>query len=68
MHLTEPYIKAKDEPKQTGLFDLFAAKYGRPGTVIKHNMFTPDEPVVNEQEAEAPEIPEMTNENFGTGG
>ena len=52
----EPYMKLKDEPKQTGLFDLFA-----PGTedtdVVRHNLET-EEPVLND--AETSDMPEMT--------
>jgi cell division protein FtsZ len=52
----EPYMKLKDEPKQTGLFDLFS-----PGTeesgVVRHNLET-EEPVLNE--AETSDMPEMT--------
>ena len=54
--VAEPYIKAKDEAKQTGLFDLFGQRNDEQDT-IKHNMFT-EEPAANE--ADAPEIPEMT--------
>jgi cell division protein FtsZ len=53
---TEPYMKQKDEPKQTGLFDLFAARTEDP-SIIKHNWET-EEPA--ETEAEATESPEMT--------
>jgi cell division protein FtsZ len=52
----EPYIKLKEEPKQTGLFDLFAARPEEPA-VIKHNLITEEEPVVSEsQESEMPEM------------
>ena len=52
---SDPYIKAKDEPKQTGLFDLFGARVEETAPV-KYNL-TPEEPVVNEQEeADAAEM------------
>ena len=44
----EPYIKAKDEPKQTGLFDLFGSRIEDPSPV-RYNL-TPEEPAMNEQE------------------
>jgi cell division protein FtsZ len=53
--VVEPYLKHKEEPKQTGLFDLFAPRAEEPA-VIKHNFFT-EEPSVTENEAT--EIPEM---------
>jgi cell division protein FtsZ len=47
-----PYIKAKEEPKQTGLFDLFT----RPdeGKVIRHNLITeePETPVTEPEKDE----------------
>jgi cell division protein FtsZ len=52
----EPYMKQKEEPKQTGLFDLFGADSESSPSVIKHNLL--DEPMVNE--AEASDMPEMT--------
>jgi len=54
--LAEPYLKHKEEPKQTGLFDLFAA--GTEDTsAIKHNLLA-EEPAAFENEIS--EIPEMT--------
>ena len=51
----EPYIKTKDEPKQTGLFDLFGARVEE-NMPVKYNLI-PEEPVSNEQEeAEAAEM------------
>jgi cell division protein FtsZ len=52
----EPYMKLKDEPKQTGLFDLFAAGSEDTG-VVRHNLET-EEPVLNETETS--DMPEMT--------
>ncbi len=52
----EPYMKVKEEPKQTGLFDLFAADSEDTG-VVRHNLET-EEPVLNE--AETSDMPEMT--------
>jgi cell division protein FtsZ len=52
----EPYLKhPKEEPKQTGLFDLFAPRAEEP-EVIRHNFLT-EEPVTNENQSA--EIPEM---------
>jgi cell division protein FtsZ len=52
---TEPYLKHKGEPKQTGLFDLFAPRAEEP-EVIKHN-FLMDEPAPAEnEEADMPEM------------
>ncbi|MDB5140202.1 MAG: Cell division protein FtsZ [Mucilaginibacter sp.] len=51
----EPYMKQKEEPKQTGLFDLFGAGT-ESSSVIKHNLL--DEPMVNE--AETSDMPEIT--------
>jgi cell division protein FtsZ len=54
--IAEPYLKHhKEEPKQTGLFDLFAPRAEEPA-VIKHNLLT-EEPVTNENQSS--EIPEM---------
>jgi cell division protein FtsZ len=53
---TEPYIKTKDEPKQTGLFDLFQVQSDETA-VIKHNLII-EKP--SEVEAENSEMPEMT--------
>jgi cell division protein FtsZ len=53
---TEPYMKMKDEPKQTGLFDLFAARTDEPA-IVKHNL-------VEEQPAEEPEATEMSEMTF----
>ncbi len=44
----EPYIKAKDEPKQTGLFDLFGSRI-EDTSPVRYNL-TPEEPIMNEQE------------------
>jgi cell division protein FtsZ len=52
----EPYMKHKDEPKQTGLFDLFAPR-NDDSSIIKHNLAA-EEPVVNESEPDG--MPEMT--------
>jgi len=57
--VAEPYIKAKEDPKQTGLFDLFASKTEEPApspSVIKHNLSF-EEPVA---EPETSDMPEMT--------
>ena len=54
--VAEPYLKHAAEPKQTGLFDLFAPRTEEP-PVIKHNFFT-EEPSVAENEVS--EMPEMT--------
>jgi cell division protein FtsZ len=51
----EPYIKVKDEPVQTGLFDLFASRTEE-SAVVKHNLMD-DEPAAEE---EAAGISEMT--------
>ncbi|TWJ04335.1 cell division protein FtsZ [Mucilaginibacter frigoritolerans] len=53
----EPYMKPKEEPKQTGLFDLFAAPKAEEPTVIKHDLMA-EEPVANE--SEVADMPEMT--------
>jgi len=52
----EPYMKPKEEPKQTGLFDLFATQKEEPA-VIRHDLMA-EEPVNNE--SEAADMPEMT--------
>jgi len=55
--VTEPYMKsAKEEPKQTGLFDLFAPRVEEPA-VIKYDLSAEEEPVA---EAEPSDVPEMT--------
>jgi cell division protein FtsZ len=53
----EPYMKPKEEPKQTGLFDLFAAPKAEEPAVIKHDLMA-EEPVANE--SEVADMPEMT--------
>jgi cell division protein FtsZ len=52
---TEPYMKPKEEPLQTGLFDLFAAD-SEEAPVIKHDLV--EEQAAMEQEII--EMPEMT--------
>lgn len=53
--VAEPYMKFKDEPKQTGLFDLFATRAEDTNiNAVKHNLMD-EEPV-----AADPEMPEMT--------
>src|ERR1700712_855603 len=47
--MAEPYMKSKEETKQTGLFDLFAPRGEEPG-VTRHNLAA-EEPVLNEAEA-----------------
>ena len=54
--VTDPYLKVKEDPKQTGLFDLFAPSIEEP-SVIKHDLMEV-EPAVTENEAA--ELPEMT--------
>jgi cell division protein FtsZ len=53
---TDPYLKTKEDSKQTGLFDLFAPRAEEP-SIIKHNL-TEEEPAVTENEAS--ELSEMT--------
>lgn len=53
--VAEPYLKVKEDAKQTGLFDLFAPRAEEPA-VIKHNLMD-EEPAVTENEAS--DIPEM---------
>ena len=52
--VTDPYMKVKEDPKQTGLFDLFAASAEEP-LVVKHNLVNEETGVENE-EAEATEM------------
>jgi cell division protein FtsZ len=61
--VTEPYMKLKDEPKQTGLFDLFAAPKTEDPTFVKHNLLEEDPETSDSYNDEMPEIsavPEMT--------
>src|SRR5665213_3996820 len=58
---TEPYMKQKDEPKQTGLFDLFAARTEDP-SIIKHNLLD-EEPDAEEATAEMPEMTFMVTDS-----
>ncbi|RVU00080.1 cell division protein FtsZ [Mucilaginibacter limnophilus] len=47
--IAEPYMKAKEEPKQTGLFDMFASSSAeQPSGIIKHNL-APEEPEATEE-------------------
>jgi len=57
--LTEPYIKTKDEPKQTGLFDLFASSRTEEPLVIRHNL-AEEQPAEEEEINESSEMAEMT--------
>jgi len=62
--VTEPYMKLKDEPKQTGLFDLFATPKTEEPAFVKHNLVE-EEPVDNYRDemqeiAEEPVMSEMT--------
>src|ERR1700712_4379123 len=50
--VADPYIKAKDEQKQAGLFDLFARS--EEPSVIKYDL-TPQEPAAEPEISEAPE-------------
>ena len=52
---SEPYLKQKEEPVQTGLFDLFASRTEEP-SIVKHNLLD-EEPAAEE---EATGMPEMT--------
>jgi cell division protein FtsZ len=52
---TEPYMKHKDEPKQTGLFDVVPAKTEDP-SVIKHNWETGASADEETEPAEAQEM------------
>jgi cell division protein FtsZ len=52
----EPYMKIKEEPKQTGLFDLFPSRTEEPA-IVKHNL-------VEEQPVDEPEITEMSEMTF----
>jgi cell division protein FtsZ len=52
----EPYMKIKEEPKQTGLFDLFPSRTEEPA-IVKHNL-------VEEQPADEPEVTEMPEMTF----
>jgi cell division protein FtsZ len=52
----EPYMKIKEEPKQTGLFDLFPSRAEEPA-IVKHNL-------VEEQPADEPEVTEMSEMTF----
>jgi cell division protein FtsZ len=54
--VTEPYMKQKDEPKQTGLFDLFAARSEEPA-FVKHNLAAEESSYTDN---EASDVPEMT--------
>jgi len=54
---SEPYIKVKDDQKQTGLFDLFAAdQEEEESDVVKHDLVSEDEPAT----AGEPEFGEFT--------
>lgn len=54
--VAEPYMKFKDEPKQTGLFDLFGSR-SEEAPVVRHNLAREDEPLT---EAETADLSEMT--------
>lgn len=56
----EPYLKQKEEPVQTGLFDLFASRSEEP-SVIKHNLL--DEQAAEEEAAGMPEMTFMVTES-----
>jgi cell division protein FtsZ len=51
--MMQPYMKsgAKEEPKQTGLFDLFGAKNEEPG-IVKFNLAEEPKAEINEDEVE----------------
>jgi cell division protein FtsZ len=51
-----PYIKGKENPKQTGLFDMFSSE-DDPATV-KHSLLIDEQP--EELQAENTDVPEMT--------
>jgi cell division protein FtsZ len=52
---TAPYIKGKETPKQTGLFDMFSSVDDTPA--VKHNLVVDELP---ELPAEKTDVPEMT--------
>jgi cell division protein FtsZ len=56
--VAEPYMKPKEEPLQTGLFDLFAEDSEEP-SVIKHNLLT-EQTAIEQETSEMSEMPEMT--------
>ena len=55
----EPYMKMKDEPKQTGLFDLFAAPRAEEQPAVTRHSLMAEEPAAM-NEAEGNDMPEMT--------
>ncbi|SEP38910.1 cell division protein FtsZ [Mucilaginibacter sp. AW1-7] len=46
----QPYIKHKEEPKQTGLFDMFGATEKRDDDVVKFNLHEEEQEEENEQD------------------
>jgi cell division protein FtsZ len=46
----QPYIKHKEEPKQTGLFDMFGAIEKRDDDVVKFNLHEEEQEEENEQD------------------
>ncbi|WPU95454.1 cell division protein FtsZ [Mucilaginibacter sabulilitoris] len=52
----EPYIKQKDEPKQTGLFDMFARSEEKEEVVMRYNL--------DEEEAEEENEPDTAGFTF----
>ena len=57
----EPYLKQKEEPVQTGLFDLFAGGSEEP-SLIKHNLLD-DEPAGEEEVTGMPEMTFMVSDS-----
>ena len=58
--VTEPYMKLKDEPKQTGLFDLFAAPKTEEPASVKYNLVEEEPKAVDSYNDEMAAVPEMT--------
>jgi len=54
--VAEPYMKPKDEQKQTGLFDLFAAERSEEPSVVKYNFNEEEDKPIAESETELPEF------------
>ncbi|MCR8557952.1 cell division protein FtsZ [Mucilaginibacter sp. BJC16-A38] len=54
--VAEPYMKMKEEPKQTGLFDLFAAPRAEEPQVVRYDLSAREEPVAEEEESDVPEM------------
>ncbi|WP_428328782.1 cell division protein FtsZ [Mucilaginibacter sp.] len=54
--VTEPYMKMKEEPKQTGLFDLFGGSRAEEPAVVRHSLAAEEPSMMDQDSADTQEM------------